>query len=111
MGNWKMKMTMCPGKGTTPPRKRKMTMSRPRRTRRQGVSYALGHLTKTTTVGTLTMEPTTTMAPQVMMVPETMAATTAAAITMAMLAWFLQSNAVDSQAPTGGSVSVDVSSR
>jgi hypothetical protein len=34
----------------------------------------------------------------------------AAVMTMATSAWFLQSSAVDSQAPTGGSVSVDVSS-
>jgi hypothetical protein len=85
-------------------------MSRPRRTRRQGVSRAPGHLTKTT-VGTPTMEPTATMATPVMTVPEMMAATTAAVMTMATSVRFLQSSVVDSQEPTGGSVSVDVSSR
>jgi hypothetical protein len=64
--------------------------------------------TMETMVGTLTMEPTVTMAPPVMTVPEMMAATVAAAMMMAMLARFLQSSVIDSQAPTGGSVSVDV---
>jgi hypothetical protein len=82
-----------------------MTTSRPRRTRRQGVSYAPGHLTKTTT------EMTATMAPIVVTVPETMAAMAVVAMTMATSVRFLQSSVVDSQAPTGGSVSVDVSSR
>jgi hypothetical protein len=72
-------------------------MSRPRRTRLQGVSCAPGHLTKT-------------MAPPVMTAPETMVATVAAAMTMVTSARFLQSSVVDSQAPTGGSVSIDVSS-
>jgi hypothetical protein len=44
-------------------------------------------------------------------VPETLAATAAAVMMMAMSVRFLQSSTVDSQAPTGGSVSVDVSSR
>jgi hypothetical protein len=104
--------------GTTPPRKRRMTMSRPRRTRQQGVSCAPGHLMKTTTemtagtpmTGTLMTEPTVMMAPPGMMVSERMAAAVAAMM-MAMSARFLQSSAIDSQAPTGGSVSVDVSSR
>jgi hypothetical protein len=56
------------------------------------------------------MELTATMAPPVMTVPETLAAA-AAAMTMATSARFLQSNTIDSQAPTGGSVSIDVSSR
>jgi hypothetical protein len=80
-------------------------MSRPRRTRRQEVSCVPGHLMKMmmeTTAGTPTMEPTAMMAPLVMTVPET---------TAVMSAWFLQSSIVDFQAPVGGSVSVDVSSR
>jgi hypothetical protein len=64
--------------------------------------------TMETMVGTLTMEPTVTMAPPVMTVSEMMAATVAAAMMMAMLARFLQSSVIDSQAPTGGSVSIDV---
>jgi hypothetical protein len=63
-----------------------------------------------TTVRTPTTEPTATMAPPVMTVPETMATTAAAVMTMATSAWFLQSSAIDSQAPTSGSVSIDVSS-
>jgi hypothetical protein len=111
MGNWKMKMTTmtCPRKGTTPPQKRRRTMSQPRRTRRQGVSYTPGHLMKTM-VGTPTTEPMATMAPLVMTVPETTAATTVVAMIMVMLGKFLQSSDIDFQAPTGGSVSVDVSS-
>jgi hypothetical protein len=106
-----MKMMMtCPGKGTTPPQKRGMTMSQPRRTRWQGVSYAPDRLMKTT-AGTPTTAPTTSMAPAVMTVSEMMAATAAAAMTMATSARFLQSSAVDSHAPTGDSVSIDVSSR
>jgi hypothetical protein len=58
---------------------------------------------------TPTMEPTATMAPPVMMASETMAVMAAAAMTMVTSARFLQSSVVDSQAPTGGSVSVDVS--
>jgi hypothetical protein len=61
--------------------------------------------------GTPTMEPTMTMAPLVMMVPEKTAAMATVAMMMATSARFLQSSAVDFQAPTGGSVSVDVSSR
>jgi hypothetical protein len=86
----KMTTTTCLGKCTTPPRKRRMTTSRPRRTRWQGVSCAPGHLTRmttemtagTSTMGTPTMEPTATMAPPVMTVLETMT-TAAAAMTMA----------------------------
>jgi hypothetical protein len=114
MRNWKMKMMMCPGKGTTPPQKTRMTMSQLRRTPWQGVSYVPGHLTKMTTemiAGTLMMEPTAMKAPPVVMVPEMMAATAAVVMTMATSARFLQSSVADSQAPTGGSVSVDVSSR
>jgi hypothetical protein len=88
--------------------------SRPRRTRRQGVSCTPGHLTKTTTetmTGTPTTEPMAMMAPPAMTVPEMMAATVAAFLTMETSVRFLQSSAIDSQAPTGGSVSVDVSSR
>jgi hypothetical protein len=62
------------------------------------------------TAGTPMTEPTATMAPLVMMVPEMTAVTAAVAIMMATSAWFLQSSVVDFQAPTGGSVSVDVSS-
>jgi hypothetical protein len=55
---------------------------------------------------------TVMMAPPVMTVSETMAVTAVAAMMMATTSTrFLQSSAVDSQAPTGGSVSVDVSSR
>jgi hypothetical protein len=110
----KMMTMTCPGKGTTPPQKRRMMMSRPRRTRRQGVSCTPGHLTKTTmemTAGTPTMEPTATLAPLVMMVSEMTAATAAAAMMMATLAQFLQSSIIDFQAPTGGSVSIHASSR
>jgi hypothetical protein len=88
-------------------------MSQPRRTRRHEVSCAPGHLMKTTiemTVGTLMMEPTAMMAQLVMMVPETTSTTMAAAMMMATSTRFLQSITVDFQAPTGGSVSVDVSS-
>jgi hypothetical protein len=109
-----MMMATCPEKGTTPPWKRRRMTSRPRRTRRQGVSCAPGCLMKTmteTTVGTLMTEPTVMMAPLVMTVPETTAVTATVSMMMAMSVWFLQSNAVDSQAATGGSVSVDVSSR
>jgi hypothetical protein len=73
-----------------------------------------GHLTKTMTemmVGTPTTELTVMMAPPVMTAPETMAATAVAVMMMVTLAQFLQSSAVDSQAPTSGSVSIDVSSR
>jgi ABC-type transport system involved in cytochrome bd biosynthesis fused ATPase/permease subunit len=56
-------------------------------------------------------EATVTMAPLVMMVLEMTAAMAAATMMMVTSAWFLQSSAVDFQAPTGGSVSVDVSSR
>jgi hypothetical protein len=62
-----------------------------------------------TTTGTLMTKPTSTMAPQVMTVPEMMAAM--AVMMMATLVWFLQSSAIDFQAPNGGSVSVDVSIR
>jgi hypothetical protein len=89
-------------------------MSQPRRTQRLGVSCTPGHLTKTTTetmVGTPTTEPTVMMAPPVMTVPETMAVTAVVVMTMVTSARFLQSSAVDSQAHTGGRVSVDVSSR
>jgi hypothetical protein len=67
-------------------------------------------MTMETMAGTPTMKPTVMMAPPVMMVPETMAAV-AAVMMMATLARFLQSSDVDSQAPTCGSVSVDVSSQ
>jgi hypothetical protein len=64
-----------------------------------------------TTVGTLMTEPTVTVAPLVMTVLETTTAMVATTMMMATSARFLQSSAVDFQAPTGGSVSVDVSSR
>jgi hypothetical protein len=63
-----------------------------------------------TMVGTPMMDLMAMMAPPVMTVPETMAAIAAAVMMMATSARFLQSSVVDSQAPTGGSVSVDVSS-
>jgi hypothetical protein len=110
----KVTMTMCHREGMTPPRKRRMTMSQPRRTRRQGVSCVPGRLMKMmteTTAGTPMTEPTVMTAPPVMTVLEMMAATAAAAMTMATSVRFLQSSAIDSQTPTGGSVSVDVSSR
>jgi hypothetical protein len=59
----------------------------------------------------MTTELTAMMAPPVMTVLETMAATVVAVMTMVMSVCFLQSSVVDSPAPTGGSVSVDVSSR
>jgi hypothetical protein len=95
MGNSKMKMmTMtCPRKGTNPPRKRRRTTSRPRRTRRQEVSCAPGCLTKMTTettVGSPMTELMATMDPLVMMVPETMVVTAAATMMMLTLARFLQ---------------------
>jgi hypothetical protein len=98
-GNWKMrtKMTMSLEMGTTPPRERRKTMSRLRRTQQQGVSYALGRLMKTTmetTARTLTMEPIVMMAPPVMTVLEMMAVTGAAV--MVMSAQVLRSSAVGS---------------
>jgi hypothetical protein len=80
-------------------------MSRPRKTRWQEVSYAPGHPMKMMMgmmAGTPTMESTATMTPPAMIVPETMAATAAAVMMMVMSAWFLQSSATRSQAPTGG---------
>jgi hypothetical protein len=59
--------------GMTPPRKT-TTMSRLRRTRWQGVSYAPGRPMRTTT-GTLMMEPIVMTVPPVMMALEMMAAT------------------------------------
>jgi hypothetical protein len=81
MGNWKMKTTtMCPGKGTTPPRKRRTAMSQLRKTRRQEASCALGHPLRTMmkmTVGTQTTESTAMMASPATMVPEMTAVTAA----------------------------------
>jgi hypothetical protein len=93
--NWKtrMMMTTSLGMGTTPPQKRRKTMSRLRRTRRQGVSCAPGHPTKTT-VGTPTMEPIVMTAPPVTTALEMMAATGAAATAMSALV--LQSSIVGS---------------
>jgi hypothetical protein len=55
-----------------------------------------------TTAGIPTTESTAMMDPPEMIVPETMAATAEAVMTMVMLAWFLQSIAASSEAPTGG---------
>jgi hypothetical protein len=98
-GNWKMRtmMTMRLGMGTTPPRKRRKMTSQLRRTRWQGVSYALGRLMKMTTemmVGTPMMEPIVMTAPPVMTALEMMAATGAAATAMSVQV--LQSNVVGS---------------
>jgi hypothetical protein len=103
-----MKMTtttMCPGKGTTPPRNRRTMTSRPRKTRRHEVSCTPSRLMKTTmemTAGTPMTESTVMMAPPATIVPEMMAAMTASVITMVMSAWSLQSSVASSQAPTGG---------
>jgi hypothetical protein len=67
-------------------------------------------MTMETMVGTSMIEPMAMMAPLVMMVPETTVVTAATVMMMAMSARFLQSSTIDFQAPTGGSVSVDVSS-
>jgi hypothetical protein len=64
----------------------------------QGVSYASGHLTKTTmetTAGTPMTEPMAMMSPLVMTVPKMTAATVAAAMMMVTSARFLQSSAID----------------
>jgi hypothetical protein len=89
MGNWMMKTTttMCPGKGTTPPRKRRTAMSRQRKTRWHESSCTPGHpmkMTMKTTAGTPTMESTVTMASPAMMVPKTIAVMMAAAMMMVM---------------------------
>jgi hypothetical protein len=96
MGNWKMRttMTMSLGMGTTPPRERKKMTSRLRRTRRQGVSCAPGHLTKMTTAGTPMTESIVMTAPPVMMALE-MSTVTGAAAT-AMSAQVLRSSVVGS---------------
>jgi hypothetical protein len=67
--------------------------------------------TMETTAGTPMTELTAMMAPLVMMVLETTTVIVAATMMMAMSARFLQSSAIDFQAPTGGSVRVDVSSQ
>jgi hypothetical protein len=61
-GNWKMGSTTTTslGMGTTPPQKRRKTISRLRRTQQQGVSCAPGRPTKMMmemTAGTPTTEP------------------------------------------------------
>jgi hypothetical protein len=81
-------MMTSPRTGTTPVQKRRRTTSRPRRTRRQGVSCTPGRLTKMM-VGTLMTEPMAMTAPPVMTVPEMMAVTGAAAMTMATSAQLL----------------------
>jgi hypothetical protein len=103
MGNWKMKTTMmmCHGKGTTPPQKRRMTMSQPRKTQWQEVSCVPGRPMKTT-AGTPMMESTAMMAPPAMIVQETMTTMAAAVMTMVMSARFLQLSTASSPAPTGG---------
>jgi hypothetical protein len=98
-GNWKTRTMamMSLGMGTTPLRKRRKTMSRLRRTRRQGVSYAPGHPTKMmteTTTGTLIMEPIVMKALPVMRTLEMMAAM--GAVATAMSAQVLRSSAVGS---------------
>jgi hypothetical protein len=98
-GNWKMRatMTMSLGMGTTPPQERRKTMSRLRRTRRQGVSCAPGHLTKMTTettAGTPMTESIVMTAPPVMTALEMRAVTGAAAT--AMSAQVLRSSVVGS---------------
>jgi hypothetical protein len=97
-GNWKTRTTTTSlGMGTTPPRKRRKTMSRLRRTQRKGVSCTPGHTTKTmteTTAGTSTMEPIVMMALPVTMMLEMMAAMGAAAT--AMSAQVLRSSTVGS---------------
>ncbi len=80
-------------------------MSRPKKTRRQEASCESGHLMKTT-VGTPTTESTAMMASAVTMVLEV-----TAAMIMVMSARFPNQAPQVSQAPTGGSVSVDVSNR
>jgi hypothetical protein len=94
-GNWKMRTTMMTslGMGMTPPRKRRKTMSRLRRTRLQRVSCAPGHPTKTT-AETSTTEPIVMIAPPVTTALEMMAATGAAA--MAMSTQVLRSSIVGS---------------
>jgi hypothetical protein len=97
--NWKTRTTMMTrlGMGMTPPRKRRKTTSRLRRTRRQGVSCAPGHPMKTTTetmAGTPKTEPIVMMAPPVKTVLEMMAAT--GAVAMAMSAQVLRSSVVGS---------------
>jgi hypothetical protein len=97
MGNFKMRTmtTTSLQMGTTPPRKRRKTTSRLRRTQRQGVSYVPGRPTKMMmekTAGTLTMEPIVMTAPPVTTALEMMAATGAAV--MAMLAQVLRSSVV-----------------
>jgi hypothetical protein len=95
LGNWKMRTTttMSLGMGTTPPQERRKTTSRLRRTRRQGVSYAPGRLTKTT-AGTPTTEQKVMTVPPVMTALEMMAATWAAVT--AMSAQVLRSSVVGS---------------
>jgi hypothetical protein len=103
MGNWKMKTTtmMCHGKGTTPPQKRRMMTSQPRKTQWQEVSCAPGRPMKTT-AGTPMMESTAMMAPPAMIVQETTTTMAAAVMTMVMSARFLQLSTTCSPAPTGG---------
>jgi hypothetical protein len=76
------------GKGTTPPQKRRTTMSRPRKTRRQEACCAPGRPMKTTmktTTGTPMTESMAMMASPATMALETMAA---AAMMVVMLARF-----------------------
>jgi hypothetical protein len=68
-------------------------------------------MTTESTVGTLMTEPMAMMAPLVIIVPEMTTAIEAAGMMMATSVWFLQSNVIDFQAPTGGSVTVNVSSQ
>jgi hypothetical protein len=89
MGNWKTRTmtTMSLGMGMTPPRNRRKTTSRLRRTRQQGVSCAPGHPTKImteTTAGALTTEPIVMMAPPVTTTLEMMAATGASVTVMSV---------------------------
>jgi hypothetical protein len=97
-GNSKRRTTTTSlGMDMTPPRKRRTTMSRLRRTRWQGASYALGHPMKTMTkmtAGTSTTELTVMTAPPAMTVPEMMAAT--GAVAMATSAQVLRPSVVGS---------------
>jgi hypothetical protein len=68
-------------------------------------------MTTESTVGTLMTEPMAMMAPLVITVPEMTTAIEAAGMMMATSVWFLQSSVIDFQAPTGGSVTVNVSSQ
>jgi hypothetical protein len=82
-----------------------MTMSQPKKTKRQEVSYALGRPMKTTmemTAWTPMTESTAMMAPPTTIVPETTVVTAKVVMMMVMSVQFLQSSAASSQAPNCG---------